>query len=802
MNNSPIPKRSYDMKKHCLYPHLLICLLASVALTACTLYMDEPEDTSTYLRTDQGYMGEETVALADGTGTVSYTYNQKTIPINDEVEEYIVKVESDTIVYFAGSMPEDILPDVGSIMTCSFRPNFPHAFCHKCIERTEENGIYRCVFTKCSYDEAFDYLAVEVEDADLYTTDPSKAMSDEEFDEIMNGSGSADTDNEDDDEEEAASRVFDTPWRKSKGVTRANVGDGKEHKFKQINDTIFKVNLTGLGWTPDPVYDIIDTELGVGGYLAGNGRCSFTCYTTVKGSYSMSFDTKTGKMKTTVKTSGFLTFELDVTATGAVTFKSPVHVTPLGFQFDLIVVGMELGFTLQPYVTVKQTLKGRVALVFNTSNNGFTYIQESKNKLGTFTPIKGSTSSSKLEFGCTDPKESKKLEIEAGIDFRFGVSADVLGTGATVAIGIKRFASCCIPLDTKKYMSAEKFKAANGNFDTYTKAYVTGCLTLAGIGPNKTFESEPEKFSGKQIPLFPVVDKWTLKSTSLTENTFSTKFSLKSRGILTNFLNFRPEVRFYSIYDPDDEDGSIMEGSYPLKLHADVNGFANYWDASFKDKNITYNYPYIAQVGYNVYSDLTMTKPEFWIPIEDREFTVTVPTARIQSVGMVRSISYANSDGKETRAKNGVYYKYLYIIHVKLLVDGQSKAPKWGLRVYNNQGVYMKDFTHTNSANKITDQPTVRVYWYSNSPSVDLNFVPLVFPTKDGKNPSSSAIYGDIHNETISYFAPLDKSTSMFPLYENADYDMKAPRKPVGQLPEAGDEDVPDYAECELMDSY
>ena len=109
--------------------HYPLFFSAALILTACTLYMDDFEE-GRILRTGTGYQEPETMELTEAQGSVTYQYNQNTIPIDDEVEQYIVKVENDTILYFSEATPEELLPVVGEMMTCSFRDKFPNGFCH------------------------------------------------------------------------------------------------------------------------------------------------------------------------------------------------------------------------------------------------------------------------------------------------------------------------------------------------------------------------------------------------------------------------------------------------------------------------------------------------------------------------------------------------------------------------------------------------------------------------------------------------------------------------------------------------
>ena len=401
--------------------HFLFASLAALALTACTLYMDEPESSGDYLRTEAGYLDDETIELPDNAGTIRYKYNQNTIPINDEILEYLVKVESDTILYFTGSMPDDILPDVGSMMTCTFTEQFPHAFCHKCIERTEENGIYRCVFTKCGLDEAFDELLIDADYANMDVTDPSTAISEEQFDSIMAQDGMVHAD--DGIVEEADSDALVRGWRAPWRQTRAILGSDEEKAFgKGSKDSICTVNFP-------TVQAILEASAG------------------------------------------------DV-ASVKVTAKLPVHVTPLGIQADFIVVGIDIGFTVQPYIKTVQELNITASLTYNYDVR-FGYFKKNKDDEGEFKLDKGTANSPIFKLDSSKEDKDITLSLEAGYDFHVGLGADLLGTGFDVAVGCVASSSLDLPLDTKKFKKAEDFKQ-ECLCDNYFQLYAEGCVKALG----------------------------------------------------------------------------------------------------------------------------------------------------------------------------------------------------------------------------------------------------------------------------------------------------------------------------------
>ena len=681
--------------------HFLFASLAALALTACTLYMDEPESSGDYLRTEAGYLDDETIELPDNAGTIRYKYNQNTIPVNDEILEYLVKVESDTILYFTGSMPDDILPDVGSMMTCTFTEQFPHAFCHKCIERTEENGIYRCVFTKCGLDEAFDELLIDADYANMDVTDPSTAISEEEFDSIMaqDGMMHADDGIVEEADSDALVRGWRAPWRQ----TRAILGSDEEKAFgKGSKDSICTVNFP-------TVQAILEASAGD--------------VASVKG-----------------------------------TAKLPVHVTPLGIQADFIVVGIDIGFTVQPYIKTVQELNITASLTYNYDVR-FGYFKKNKDDEGEFKLDKGTANSPIFKLDSSKEDKDITLSLEAGYDFHVGLGADLLGTGFDVAVGCVASSSLDLPLDTKKFKKAEDFKQ-ECLCDNYFQLYAEGCVKALGAKIKPRIDSP--KYPGSKklaVPFFPVIKSWDMKCTDTGQHKYSGTLKLKQIGILTSMLFYTPMVRVYNWYDELGQ--SDIAAELPMKMASfDVNGFADRFELTWVDKDnvLDYNYPYYVQAGYQVYQDISKKVPMYWIPLAEHEFEVQVPEVHLKGVSLVRTLSSRNAPKYTT--KNGYTYRYCYVMDVELDVKQPKKTPKWGFTMSSGQPPNQTVVTYAQTDSK--HKPTVLMFWYSNKESVDLKVTPQAY-FKTGQKVSTWPTDFEAGTETVSYSQNLDINPDLRP---------------------------------------
>lgn len=764
-------KRMRNMNRRGLHflRYSLLAALAATALTACTLYMDEPEGDE-YLRTDAGYLDTEAIELPDSAGTIHYKYNQKTIPINDETLEYLVKVESDTILYFSGSMPEDILPGVGSMMTSTFRDQFPHAFCHKCIERTEEAGIYRCVFTKCSLAEAFDELIIDVDDMGFKATDPSALITEEQFDSIMAEDGmphdpALDADDADylADDEEGEARAWRAPWQQP-ATTRAILGSEEVKKFGEKNPITVEFPTLSA-----------NLEVAAGEVLSAKANARLGGKMTVKGGVKLMLNTSTGEFDAWINFNGQVTITSTLALTGSVTAKLPAHVTPLGIQADFLVVGLDIGFTVQPYIKTVQEVNLTASMTFNYDVT-FGYHQDSYSKMGEFGMLKNATNSPTFQLESSRVDPNMTLSIEAGYDFHVGLGADLIGTGFDVAAGCVVSSSLDVPLDTKRFQTAEDFKEQYLT-PTYAQIYVEGCVKVAGANVKPRFDSPKYPASKKlAIPFFPVIKSWDMYCSDTGKHTYSGKLKLKQAGILTSMLSYTPMVRVYMVEDEEqfkatEDVEALLAAELPMKLDGfDVNGFCDRFVLSYADKKdaddfwkIDYNFPYYVQAGYQVYQDPAKKIPICWIPLAEHSFEVNVPKVNLKSVKLIRTLSKNNAP--KYTIKNGYQYNYCYVMDVELEVEKPRKTPTWGFTMSSGKYPYRTVVPYTQTDTKF--KPIVLMYWYSNDPSVDLEIVPQGY-VKTGKKVSKVPTDFEKDTKTVSYYAPLDINPDLRPIAQDS----------------------------------
>lgn len=713
--------------------NIILFTLATVAFTACTLYMDDFEE-GRILRTGTGYQEEETITLPDDQGSITYQYSQKTIPIDDEVEAYIVKVESDTILYFEDGTPEALLPEVGEMMTCSFRDRFPKAFCHKCIERTEQNGLYRCRFTKCSFKDAFAKLKIEAHPTNIVSAEGATPVTQEELDSVM-------SDYEDAEEQPVTRSAFDTGKRKFSGI---------------------KKTLGNISLAPS-----------LGGFVGLTATGSIGV--TIGGYYDFEYDSDTEKLYEEYGFMGQLDLKFAVQANAGVKIQSPIAIPLYGVKVDLIVVGAELGFTCNPYLDIRHETSADVSFSLGF-DVGVAYVQEGKNSKGKFTAKRNKMKKKKGYPGFRflprnfDANASRlTLHVTGGMDYRFGLGADIIGTGADIAAGIDMYQEFNQTVDAGEFESVEDFKKKNANMPGYMKFYGEGSVKLLGSEVPLRVESNPMECGSVKIPLMPVYKEGSAYFYCSDQNpprTYKMNIELDDIGWLGFWWNYLPKTR---VYFKDGDQNNPVE-VFDLKWKEGSN--MKVMQATVRSNELLNNVGYIAQFAmvHSLPNGRNFTVPIYDLPfitefpdmwIEDDEMavsqTLTPQNATYQELSNPSVI--ANRDGTLAWVQNGKAYRYRYKIDIPVVVEAPRLVKQWGIHLADKYGS-SSEFVHTESSSKEAITRVVRMTWYSNEPSVWLSFQPFAICT-DGQGHSSGRKNFASQYITVEYNKLLDKQYSM-----------------------------------------
>lgn len=96
--------------------HILLAIIIPVLFVACQINVleGEPEE-------EKGFDHPVTEDIEGG--KITYQYNDEVIVLSETTQQYLVKVEADTILYFSESTPEKLLPYKGS--PAKFRGRLP-----------------------------------------------------------------------------------------------------------------------------------------------------------------------------------------------------------------------------------------------------------------------------------------------------------------------------------------------------------------------------------------------------------------------------------------------------------------------------------------------------------------------------------------------------------------------------------------------------------------------------------------------------------------------------------------------------
>lgn len=159
---------------------LFLSILAfSLSFHAC---QESDEETSTNKEEESENpktdgLGSPKTEEFDG-GVITFQYNDGVMILDESTQSYLVKVEVDTVLYFSKSIPDELRPHTGKIMSSSIiEGKLPYGLGNKIISVTEEDGLYKCVTTSAPLNEIFKVLSLSA-DIELITDTISHPIED------------------------------------------------------------------------------------------------------------------------------------------------------------------------------------------------------------------------------------------------------------------------------------------------------------------------------------------------------------------------------------------------------------------------------------------------------------------------------------------------------------------------------------------------------------------------------------------------------------------------------------------------
>lgn len=167
---------------------LIVLIVCMLTLTSCLKHLLGNDDKV------EGF--EHPVTETTDEYSITYQYKEDVIVLTEKDQDYLLKVEADTILYFSSSTPESILPEVGEVVSSRVSDKLPYGLGNVVQEVTRRDGMIRCVTTVAGLDDIFEELSWEYnstltdslldgyEDADGNTIKPEYVWYNEETGEI------------------------------------------------------------------------------------------------------------------------------------------------------------------------------------------------------------------------------------------------------------------------------------------------------------------------------------------------------------------------------------------------------------------------------------------------------------------------------------------------------------------------------------------------------------------------------------------------------------------------------------------
>ncbi|MCM1503600.1 MAG: hypothetical protein NC127_00180 [Muribaculum sp.] len=150
-----------------------LCIFLLLAISGCS---DKNDDLDPKTKPDNS--GEEKYQTKSEHGEgydITYRFNNNVIVINDSNVDYLIRIESDTILYFSSSTPSALLPAKGEIISSGITDKTPDGLGNKVLDIESVNGEFKCVTTSAPLDEIFAELSLNMQDYELTSTDEIEA---------------------------------------------------------------------------------------------------------------------------------------------------------------------------------------------------------------------------------------------------------------------------------------------------------------------------------------------------------------------------------------------------------------------------------------------------------------------------------------------------------------------------------------------------------------------------------------------------------------------------------------------------
>ena len=106
---------------------------------------------------------KETVQEQTEFYNITYRYHDDVIVYDENNEEYVDRIEQDSIIFLSGNTPQGLIPQAGDIIASGMSDVFPFGLGNKVVSVTKSGNTYQCLTTSASLDEIFAELEIDAE---------------------------------------------------------------------------------------------------------------------------------------------------------------------------------------------------------------------------------------------------------------------------------------------------------------------------------------------------------------------------------------------------------------------------------------------------------------------------------------------------------------------------------------------------------------------------------------------------------------------------------------------------------------
>lgn len=144
-------------------------LIVLIGLTSCQGLVDAifgiEDDPAAIIPETKKVPGVDTPTTeSDENSTVTYQFSEKVELLSEYAQNnYLIKVEKDSILFFLSETPDSIMPKVGEILSSRISDKLPYGLGNKVISKTEEDGLVKFVTSVAPLDEIYKELELESE---------------------------------------------------------------------------------------------------------------------------------------------------------------------------------------------------------------------------------------------------------------------------------------------------------------------------------------------------------------------------------------------------------------------------------------------------------------------------------------------------------------------------------------------------------------------------------------------------------------------------------------------------------------